>query len=399
MGALDGARFIATALSSHRLRSGLTGLGIAVGIATVVLLTALGRGLEGYILAEFTQFGTNLIGVTPGRTETFGHSPAILGTVRPLSVDDAEALARLPQVLVSVPVLQGNAAVEVQGRSRRVTVLGVGPDAPQAWQFAVGAGQFLPREDARTARPLVVLGATVRRELFGAASPLGAVVRIGGFRYRVVGVMQAKGQILGFDLDDAVYVPVARAQELFNREGLMEIDILYAPGAEAAVVADRVRDLLVDRHDREDFTITTQDQMLDVLGSILDKLTLVVAGLGAVSLVVGGVGILTIMTIAVADRVAEIGLLRALGATSGQILGLFLAEAVVLSLAGGLAGLLLGLLAAGLVRLLVPALPVQPDPFYTLLAVAIALSVGLAAGVLPARRAAGLDPVAALRGE
>jgi putative ABC transport system permease protein len=395
----DYIKLAGSALLNQRLRSFLTALGIGVGIATVILLTSLGEGVQRFVLAEFTQFGTNLIAVVPGKTTTAGISGAVISNVRPLTLDDAEAVRRLPQVLATVPVVQGNAPVEAGRRQRRTTVYGVGPGAPAVWQFKVAGGRFLPADQPQTARAFAVLGSKLRQELFGEANPLGRLVRVGGSRFRVIGIMESKGQILGFDIDDAIYIPAAKSLELFNRESLMEIDVLYAAEAAGAEVADKIKNMLITRHGSEDFTITTQEQMLDILSSVLGVLTMGVGALGGISLVVGGVGILTIMTIAINDRTAEIGLLRALGATRRQVLLLFLGEAVALSVIGGAAGLVLGWLCAWLLGVLVPALPTHTSWFYVVLAEALAAAIGMAAGVLPARRAAGLDPVEALRAE
>ncbi len=399
MRALDFVRLTAGSARAHRLRSALTALGIAVGIASVVLLTSIGEGVQRFVLAEFTQFGTNLIGVNPGQAKTFGASVGVFGTVRPLTLGDAEALHRVPHVRAAVPAVQGNAEVEAETRRRRVTVYGVGPEFPEVFSFGVASGRFLPRDDPEAPRAFAVLGSKLREELFGNQHPLGRRVRVGGSSYRVVGTMEPKGQVLGFDLDDTIYLPAARALELFNRDSLMEIDLLYAQGAPVGEVVAGIRRVLTARHGRDDVTITTQQQMLDVLGGVLDVLTFAVGALGAISLLVGGVGILTIMTIAVAERTAEVGLLRALGARQGQVLGLFLGEAAVLGAAGGLAGLALGIGGARLLQVAVPALPVHTPWSYVLLAEAVAVAIGLAAGVLPALRAARLDPVSALRAE
>lgn len=399
MKAPDTVRFAFSAIAGQKLRSFLTVLGIAVGIAAVVLLTSIGEGIQRYIITEFTQFGTNLIGIVPGKTSTFGMSAAVIDNVRPLTLEDEQALSRINGVTATVPVVQGNAAVKSGVRQRRTTILGVGPAAPEVWQLTLAFGQFLPPDDYRTARPFVVLGSKIREELFSRRNPLGEIVRIGSARFRVVGVMESKGQVLGFDMDDAVYIPAARALELFNRESLMEIDVVYGSTVRSDRMARAVRTLLINRHGREDFTITTQDQMLEVLGAILDKLTLAVAALGAISLLVGAVGITTIMTIAVHDRTAEIGLLAALGATRTQILGIFLGEAIMLAMVGGTLGLAAGWGGSRLIHALVPALPTHVSPLYMTLSLVLSAIIGVSAGVFPARRAARLDPVQSLMAE
>ena len=388
-----------SSLIDQRMRSFLTILGIAVGIASVVLLTSIGEGVHRFTLAEFTQFGTNLIGINPGKVTTHGMSGAVINNIRPMSIADEEALRRIPGVLDTVSVIQGNAPIEFEKHSRRTNILGVGPSAAAVWQIKLGKGRFLPADDSREARSFVVLGSKVDNELFRGKSSLGQLVRIAGERYRVIGVMESKGQMLGFDLDDAVYIPTTRAMSLFNQQSLMEIDLLYQTGLQSTTISERTRKILISRHGSEDFTITTQEEMLDVLGSVLDILTMAVGGLGAISLLVGGVGIVTIMTIAVNERTPEIGLLRAIGADRRQILLLFIGEAVVLAGIGGLAGLIIGAGIAWLLGQFVPALPTHTPWLYAVYAELLAAVIGLLAGVLPARHAAGLDPVEALRAE
>jgi putative ABC transport system permease protein len=395
----DAAAFTTVSLGSHRLRSFLTALGIAIGIAAVILLTSIGEGLHRFVITEFSQFGTNIISVTPGRIQTRGLSLGAVNTIRPLSIDDAIALRHAPHVQVTDPVAQGNGEVAHAGRTRRVTIYGVGADFARAFTIRVAAGEFLPQDDPRAPRAFVVLGSKVARELFGGANPLGARLRVGGERYRVVGIMESKGQVLGFDLDDTVYIPAARALDMFNRESLMEIHVTYDPTAPLAEVEAGIRRILVARHGGEDFTVTPQQKMLEVFGGVLDAITFAVAAIGAISLLVGGVGILTILTIAVAERTPEIGLLRALGATRRRILLLFLGEAALLAALGGAAGLAIGWGVAGALKLALPALPVHVPWLYAALAELVAVGVGLAAGVMPARRAARLDPLEALRGE
>jgi putative ABC transport system permease protein len=396
----DGLQLALRAMTAHRLRSFLTLLGIAVGIAAVILLTSIGEGVHRFVLAEFTQFGTNVISVAPGRVKTSGPAPTGIPTsVRPLTLEDARALGRLPHITGMTATVWGNTEVNANGRLRRTTVNGVSAEMLKVFSIRVSSGQFLPAEDADHARAFIVLGAKLKEELFGTGNPLGTRVRVGGLSFRVIGILEAKGQFLGIDLDDAAYIPTARALELYNRDGLMKIDLSYEEGVPAAGVSALVKATLKARHGREDFTMTTQEDMLRTLSNILDVLTMAVGALGSISLLVGGVGIVTIMTIAVSERTGEIGLLVALGAPRRTILGLFLGEAVMLSALGGLFGLLFGVGVAQLLHLLLPTLPVHTPLSFIVLAENIAIAIGLLAGVLPARRAARLNAVDALRAE
>ncbi|MBK9237013.1 MAG: ABC transporter permease [Rhodoferax sp.] len=397
---IDSVSLALRAITAQRLRSFLTLLGIAVGIAAVILLTSIGEGIHRFVLAEFTQFGTNIASISPGKVKTSGPAPTgIPSSVRPITLEDAKLLANLPHVTGVSGMVWGNSEISANGRLRRTTTNGVGADMLQVYKMGMQTGQFLPAEDLENARPFVVLGSTLKTELFGAANPLGARVRIGALQFRVIGVLQSKGQFLGVDLDDAAYIPAARALELFNRDGLMKVDVAYAEGIPAAQVVQSITRALQNRHGREDFTVITQEDMLRTLSNILDVLTMAVGALGSISLLVGGVGIVTIMTIAVRERTGEIGLLVALGAPRRTVLGLFLGEAVALSALGGVIGLLLGMGLAQLIHLAVPALPVHTPLMFVLLAEGLAIAIGLLAGVLPARRAAQLDPVEALRSE
>ncbi len=395
----DFIRLIAQSVAAHRLRSSLTALGIGIGVTAVVLLTSIGEGLNTYMVEQFTQFGTTTVQVQPGKTSTFGISPGVLNSVRPLSLADAEALARAPHVLHSVPVVVGSGSVEAGGRERSVSIYAVGPDFDKAFKFDVLAGTFLPPDELERARNVAVLGAKLHAELYGGANALGDRIRVGGQRYRVIGIMEPKGDMVGIDLDDTIYIPAARGLELFNRQGLLEIDVLYAEDAPVAEVVDGITRILAARHGAEDFTVVTQQQMLDVLGSIVDVLTLGVAALGGISLLVGGVGIFTIMTIAVRERTQEIGLLRAIGARRAAIARLFVGEAMLLSAIGGAGGLALGLGLVLLAQWTLPSMPATISPLYVALSLGLAMVIGLVAGVLPARNAALLEPLDALRAE
>jgi putative ABC transport system permease protein len=398
--ASDSIQLALRAITAQRLRSFLTLLGIAVGIAAVILLTSIGEGIHRFVLTEFTQFGTNLVSVSPGKVKTSGPTPTGIPTsVRPLTLEDARALRALPHMTGMAAIVWGNTEVKGNGRLRRTTINGVTPEMTKVYSIKVRSGQFLPPDESDSARAFVVLGAKLKDELFGAENALGARLTIGNLQFRVIGVLEAKGQFLGIDLDDAAYIPTARALELYNRDGMMKIDLSYAEGVPAPAISAAIVATLKARHGREDFTITTQEDMLRTLSNILDILTLAVGALGSISLLVGGVGIVTIMTIAVAERTSEIGLLAAIGAPRRTILGLFLGEAVALSALGGVIGLALGFGLAQLIHLFVPALPVRTPIAFVVFAEALAIVIGLAAGVLPARRAARLDPVEALRAE
>jgi putative ABC transport system permease protein len=368
-------------------------------VAVVILLTSIGEGLHQYLLDEFSQFGTNIIGIQPGKAQTHGGNVGMFGSVKPLTIDDAYALRHMPNVEFINPTVEGNAEVRADGKSRRTFVYGAGPDFPRAFKMKVQLGNFLPDDESAHARNFAVLGYKLRQELFSKTNPLGEYIRVGGERYRVIGVMESKGQVLGFDMDDIVYIPAARALEMFNRAGLMEIHVNYLPSADPNKVVENIKNILTARHGREDYTVITQEQALEVMNSVLGVITFAVAAIGAISLLVGGVGILTIMTMAVTERTGEIGLLCALGAKRQQILMLFLGEAILLSAAGGLAGLAIGMGVAQALHAVLPVLPVQIPVFFAVLAEATAILIGLAAGVMPARRAAMMDPIEALRTE
>jgi putative ABC transport system permease protein len=390
----------AGSLRAHRLRSFLSMLGIAIGVAAVILLTSIGEGTRVYMLSQFTQFGTNILAINPGKAKTIGIPGVLGGTTRKLTIDDAEALARISGVETVVPVVMGNARVEAGERGRSVSVLGATPDLPTLWRFGARQGSFWPKGDPRRGAPLAVLGPKLARELFGDRSALGEFVHVAGGRFRVVGVMEPKGQMMGFDIDDLAYVPVASAMDLFDLDELMEIDLIYSVVRETARVEAEAKRVLAVRHGgTEDFTVTSQEAMLDVFGNVMDVVTMAVGAIAGISLLVGATGILTMMWIAVGERTSEIGLVRALGASRRQVQALFLAEAAALAGLGGVAGVVLGLGVGAALRLAVPGLPVETPVRFVVAGLVVSVATGLVSGVAPARRAALLDPIEALRAE
>ena len=384
----------------HRLRSALTALGIVIGIASVVLLTSIGEGVRTYMISKFQQFGTSIFAINPGKMETWGIPSSVGGTTRKLTLEDARAVERVAGVAAIAPLTMGRALVERGGRGRNVFIFGATSEAPRVLSWGPRTGRFLPPGDMERGAPLCVLGPTVRKELFPRENPLGEKVRIGGYRFQVIGVMEPKGRMVGFDMDDSVFIPLARAIKIFNRPELDEIDVLPVASKDTDKVAERVKALLITRHDGvEDFTVTTQAAMLDVFGRVMDAVTAAVGGIAGISLLVGAIGILTILWISVHERTHEIGLSVALGARRGQILVLFLVEAALLALAGGAVGVAAGLGGAYLIHALAPGLPVQTSPDMVVAALAVSFLVGILAGIAPASRAARMDPIEALRSE
>lgn len=400
MRATDVLRFALQALRGYPVRSWLVLLAMAIGVAAVVLLTALGEGARQYVTGKFASLGSHLVIILPGRSETTGGHPPILGeTPRDLTLDDAFALLRSPRIERVAPVVLGSAPASWQRREREVTVIGSTSAFRRVRHLDLAEGDFLPIMEPRSAAAVCVLGATVRAELFGPERALGQWVRLGDRRYRVIGVLASQGQSIGLDLDEVVIIPVTSAQALFDSPSLFRVLAEAKTREDIASAAADVREIIRHRHEgEEDVTVITQDAVIATLDRIFQALTLAVGGIAAISLVVAGILIMNVMLVSVSERRQEIGLLKALGASGGKIQVMFLTEAALLSLTGAFFGLGLGLLGVWTGRELYPVLPLAPPPWALFGALAVGLGAGLVFGVLPARRAASLDPVQALAG-
>jgi putative ABC transport system permease protein len=399
MRASDVGRFALGAAAGNRLRTVLLMLAMSIGVAAVVMLTALGDGARRYVINEFAALGTNLVIVLPGRTQTGGFSPqnAITGTPRDLTIEDAQAVSRLTAVRRAAPLAVGTSEISAGGRLREALVVGTTHEYLDLRAFTMAQGQFLPEEDWTRGSPVIVLGAKLRADLFGPTQPLGQFARIGDRRFRVIGVLGSSGTGLGMNTDELAFVPVATAQQMFNSNTLFRI-LVEARNREAILVTrDQVRELIKARHGgEEDVTTLTQDAVLATFDRLLGTLTLGVAGIAAISLAVAGILVMNVMLVSVSQRTAEIGLLKALGATEDAVRNAFLTEAARLSAAGALVGYALGQAGAWVIRVLYPTLPAWPPQWAVVAALATALTTGLLFGALPARRAARLDPVLAL---
>ena len=398
MSPLDGLRYAAGSVRGHALRTTLSVLGVAIGVSSVMVLTSLGEGARAYITGEFMSLGSNLLIVVPGKTETEKEAPIISQAPHDLTLQDADAIARRsPYARRVAPLLLGNAAVGFGDRRRVVNVIGTTGEMLRIRRLEMMIGRFLPEGNLDRGARVGVIGSKIESELFGGENPLGAVLRVGDERYKVIGVMAPKGTSLGFDMDDLVQIPVSSAMALFNKTTLFRIMIEVRSRDELEPAVADVKHILEERHDDvEDFTIIRQDSLVSAFGQILRALTAALAAIAAISLGVAGIGIMNVMLVSVSERTGEIGLLKALGAENRQILMAFITEASLLSSLGGVVGVIGGYALTGLVRSLWPVLPAHVPSWAVVSAVVVAVGVGLAFGALPARRAARMDPILAL---
>lgn len=393
--------FSQRSLGRAPLRTVMMLLATAIGVAAVVLLTSLGEGGRRYVSGQFASLGTNLLIVVPGRSETSGGGPGALmmgETPRDLTLEDAAAVARLGRVEKAAPVIVGTGTVNGNGLSRDMMVLGSTFDMLSVRGWSVALGEFLPQLEMDRAAPVCVIGKILREDFFPNRNPLGEWIRIGDRRFRIIGVMADTGTAGGINVDDSVIVPVASAQALFNTAGLFRILVEVSTNEGLAPAKEAIEDLIAERHGERDVTVITQDALVSTFDSVFDAITLALGGIAAISLLVAGVLIMNVMLVAVSQRTSEIGLIKAIGGRQGQIVRLFLTEAIMLSVGGAAMGLALGLAAVAALNRGFPEVDFAPPVWAVAAAICTAIVSGLVFGLLPARRAANLDPINALSG-
>ncbi len=398
MRASDLLAFALSALRGFRMRTLLMLLAMAIAVAAVVVLTALGEGARRYVIDQFSSLGTNLLIVLPGRSETTGGPPPLLGTTpRDLTLADALALNREPAVRRVAPVSLGNVEVSVGARSREATIIGTTTEFQQVRQIEMARGRFIQTPEPTRASAECVIGRKIYREMFGNRPGLGEWLRLADRRCRLVGVLASEAHSLGMAMDEIVVVPVAFALTLFDSESLFRVLVEVRSREQIAAAREAVIHMIRVRHDGEDdVTVIAQDSVLSTFDRILRTLTYAVAGIAAISLVVAGVLVMNVMLIAVTQRTAEVGLLKALGSSPTLITRLFVTEAILLAGLGATIGLAAGYLAVAVLRGLYPQIPFAVPLWAALASVMVALATGVFFGLLPARRAARLDPVVAL---
>ncbi len=395
-------RLALESLYANKLRASLTMLGMIIGVGAVVLLVSIGNGAKRYITTQFEGIGTNLIMVQPGKTDTkTGLGPPIGGAQRRLTLGDIQALEKLSYNLDSVaPVMFGSASVKTDNRTLNVQVLGSNDQFTRVISVKVGQGRFFTKEESDFNRRAIVLGYNVWKKLFDSDNALGKLVKVNETEHRVVGVTTKSGDKLGFNIDDMIFIPTRSAMRIFNEDRLFGIRARAKSKVGVQDAVDEVRRILKDRRQgKEEFTILTQDAMLGTLGTIMNMLTYVLGGIAMISMLVGGIGIMNIMLVSVTERTREIGVRRAVGARQQDVLRQFLAEALTLSVVGGMIGMVGSVAITFLVTWFATSFDMRAPWWIVLPAFGLSVLVGVGFGVWPARKASRMNPIEALRFE
>lgn len=395
----DLVRYTILALRRQRFRSSMLLIAVGLGVGAVIVLTALGEGARGYVLGEFAFLGKDMVVVFPGRKETTGGMPPVTGTAaRAITLEEAEVVQRTVAGIAGLaPMILGNAPVSGGSRERESLVIGTTADFFVLRDLEIAMGSSLPRLELSESSPVAVIGQTLKRELFDNRRAVGQWVRLRDYRFRVVGVLKGKADSFGADLSDAIFIPVASAQSVFNVHGLFRLMLRVEENYEVAQIKASVEQRMQELHDGElDVTVGSPDAMLATFDDILSTLTLAVAGIAAISLVVAGILIMNVTLMSVKQRTAEIGLLKAIGAPARQVRTLFLAEAALIACAGALLGMLVGHLLVLAGSQLYPTIPFVVPAWSAVASFALAVGTAVIFAWLPAQQAARLEPVDAL---
>ncbi len=391
------------AIIANKLRSFLTMLGVIIGVSSVVLLTAIGNGLQIYVSQQFNELGANTLLIFPGSVfgegGGFSSERQVSGIANStLRYKDVQALERMREDVIGVaPLTMQTAELKFQGNKKSTSVMGTTANYPDVYNTPTDKGRFFSELENNSAQRVVVLGSEIAQELFGGVDPIGKKITIGSTRFSVVGVAKEKGGGFGGpSFDTFVYIPIKTYEKTFNNERIVRIIVKATSTDNLEKHIANIEKNMSERHDEEDFSVVDQSEILNTINQILSVLTLGLGGIASISLVVGGIGIMNIMLVSVTERTREIGLRKALGATPNLILLQFLIEAAVLSLIGGLLGLLIAYLGTQAMQQFVPAAVTLEA---VMLAFGVSLLVGLIFGAAPARRAANLSPIEALRYE
>ena len=401
--AMETVRMALSTLRGNRLRSLLTMLGIVIGNASVITLVGVGRGAQGLAEEQLSNLGANVLFVVPGNNDTRRRGVAF---PRTLVLEDSEAIAaQVPSVKRVAPQISSSQVVQAGARSASSSISGITPEFLPVRSFEIAQGRFISQNDLDAARSVVVIGPDLRTKLFPTGNPIGERLRIRDQSFEVVGVMAPKGAVFGSNQDENAYIPLSTmVTRLTGRDptygvSLSFISVEARDSSSTGAAKFQITNLLRQRHNilrDDDFAVRSQKDALSIVGTITGGLTLMLAAIGGISLLVGGIGIMNIMLVSVSERTQEIGLRKALGARSGDVLQQFLVESLVLASLGGAIGTATGLGTVAVIAAVTP-LPATIGATTVLVTVGLSGSIGLFFGVVPARRAAQLDPIVALR--
>ncbi len=393
-------QFSVPVFKRHKSRTLLLTLAIAIGVSSVILLTSLGEGARRFINNEFSSLGSDILIILPGKKETQGGAPPIYGaTPRDLTLEDTQAIAHINTIDRIAPIIAGTALITFKNRSREVITLGSTADLFPIRNLTLETGKPLPKSADDTHIPVIIIGAKLKSELFPGQKAIGQWVRAGDYRFRVIGVLQERGESLGLDLRDVAIIPVRSAEMVFNSPALFRVLIQLTQANSEHYTEHRIRKIIAERHEGEDdISFISQDSMLSAFNDIMTTVTVIVGAIAAISLVVAGVLIMNVTFISVAQRREEIGLLKALGASKQQIKAIFIGEALLLTSAGTILGLLLAFCSLYVMGWYWPEFPIASAWWALLAAIITAFSMSFLFSWLPASKAAQLDPILALRG-